>query len=136
METENRPGPVPDEDSRPYWEALAAHRLPIQACLTCEELRCPPLPACARCGGVAFRWQEATGRGRIYSWVVAHRAIGNLTPEDLPRTILTVELDEGCRLLGRLIGATRPKFDAVVTAEYVDHPGWTELAFVPLGVST
>jgi uncharacterized protein len=124
-----RPAPVPDEDSLPFWQGLAERRLQVQACLHCGEVRCPPLPACPRCGATVYRWQDASGRGRIYSWVVARRAIGGLDESELPRTIATVELDEGCRVIGRLTDFAEPDFDQVVSAQYLEHPGWTELAF-------
>jgi uncharacterized OB-fold protein len=123
--------PVPDEDSALYWAALQDHRILLQQCASCAETRSPRMPGCPRCGSESFQDVAARGTGTIYSWVVIHRPLGGLTAEQLPRTILTVELDEGCRVLGRLVtgnpAAVRP--EAAVTAVFVDHDDWTELAF-------
>jgi hypothetical protein len=59
-------------------------------------------------------------------------AARGLTADQLPRTILTVELDEGCRVLGRLVpGVDDPQLgpDLPVEAVFIDQDGWTELAF-------
>lgn len=71
----------------------------------------------------------ATGGGTIYSWIVVRRAMGTLASDDLPVTFLTVELDEGCRTVGRLTDQRSVDFDVRVTANYIDHPTWTELCF-------
>ncbi len=42
---------------------------------------------------------EAAGSGRVYSWVTARVA---LTAADVPYAVAVVELDEGCRVLGRM----------------------------------
>jgi len=70
---------------------------------------------------------DVGGTGTIYSVVVAHLAVSPGYQGELPYSVATVELDEGPRVLGRLVGPgvigdrVRPVFD--------DHPGWTELRF-------
>jgi uncharacterized OB-fold protein len=90
------------------------------------------MPGCPRCGSSAWDEIAATGRGRMYSWIVVHRPLGSIPPEAVPCTIATVELDEGCRVLGRLRDGVAA-VDLPVTACYIDHDSWTELAFVPTG---
>lgn len=77
----------------------------------------------------------ASGRGHIYSWIVVHRPLGAFVEEDLPAVLATVELAEGCRVLGRLEGPGRPAADVAVTAMFVDRGTWTELAFEVAGES-
>jgi len=120
--------PVVDEDSAPFWEALRGHRVLLQKCANCQEIRFPPMPGCPNCGSGEWEHVTAGGRGRIYSWIVVHRPLGTITEADLPCTLATVELDEGCRVLGRLTGDA--SVDLPVSARYVDHDEWTELAFV------
>jgi uncharacterized protein len=45
---------------------------------------------------------EATGNGRVYSWVTARVAMTTASAADVPYAVAVVELDEGCRVLGRL----------------------------------
>jgi uncharacterized OB-fold protein len=87
------------------------------------------MPGCPHCGSAEADLVQVSGAGRIYSWIVAHRPVGTLTEDELPCTIITVELDEGCRMLGRLDTSVRPAVDLPVTPRFVDHDGWTELAF-------
>ncbi len=122
--------PVADEDSAPFWEALRRHRVLLQKCAHCGEVRFPPMPGCPQCGSGAAEPVTAGGHGRIYSWIVVHRPLGSITEAELPCTIATVELDEGCRVLGRFAGDA--SIDLPVTARFVDHDGWTELAFEPV----
>jgi uncharacterized protein len=129
---DSRPGPVADEDSQPYWTALRDHRILLQTCTRCGEVRCPPLPACANCGGIGLTNSYATGAGTLYSWIEVHRAVGTLRPDEVPCTIATVELAEGPRLLGRL-RQSRPAIGGAVAATFVDHRDWTEISFVPAG---
>jgi uncharacterized OB-fold protein len=131
--------PVPDEDSAAYWAALREHRIVLQRCTSCGETRAPRMPGCPRCGSEGFEDVQVRGNGVIYSWVVIHRPLGGLTEEQLPRTIATVELAEGCRVLGRLIReddeGSDIAIDLPVEAVFVDHDEWTELAFLPVGQS-
>lgn len=121
--------PVADEDSAPFWEALRRHQVLLQKCSNCHEIRFPPMPGCPNCGSGDWEQVTASGRGRIYSWIVVHRPLGTIAEADLPCTLATVELDEGCRVLGRFTGDAG--VDVRVSTHYVDHDDWTELAFLP-----
>ena len=69
-----RPVPPPSALSAPYWEAAAAGRLMIQRCGDCGLLRHYPRLLCNSCYSTAVDWVEASGRGAIHSWTVAHHA--------------------------------------------------------------
>ena len=129
----SRPGPAIDPDSAPYWRGLRSGQILLQKCANCDEVRFPPMPGCPRCGWAASSQVVASGTGRVYSWIVVHRPIGTFSEEELPAVIATVELDEGCRVLGRLEGASGAAVDLPVTARFVDHGDWTELAFAAAG---
>jgi uncharacterized OB-fold protein len=125
--------PVPDEDSADYWSALRDQRILLQQCTRCGETRFPRMPGCPQCGSDGSVDVEVRGTGTVYSWIVIHRPLGGLSPEQLPRTIVTVELDEGCRILGRLVDDAEVGVDLPVEAVFVDQGGWTELAFTSAG---
>lgn len=124
-----RRAPVADDDSLPFWEALARHQLLLQRCTQCLAARVPRMPGCPRCGTETSEDVVASGRGEIYSWIVVHRPIGTVVQDEVPCTIATIDLAEGCRTVGRLAGNTRPSFGQAVVARFVDRDGWTELAF-------
>jgi hypothetical protein len=87
------------------------------------------MPGCPNCGSRQFRAVPSSGAGRVYSWIVVHRALAGLGPDDVPRTIAVVELDEGARMIGRLVGGGTPGIDRRVRPTFIDWEGWTEVAF-------
>jgi uncharacterized OB-fold protein len=46
--------------------------------------------------------------------------------------VATVELDDGCRMFGRIEPHQSATIGLAVTASFVDHEGWTELVFLPV----
>ena len=99
-----RPLPQPTEVSAPYWEGLREGRLRLQTCAACGTIRHYPRPVCGECFSLAVAWTEATGRGTVHSWTVAHHAYHPAFKGELPYVLLTVDLDEGVRAMGRLDG--------------------------------
>jgi uncharacterized OB-fold protein len=130
-----RRGPVSDEDSAPFWAALARHELVVQRCSSCGRTRVARMPGCPRCGATESVDVVASGRGLIYSWIVVRRPIGTIAPDEIPCTIVTVDLEEGCRIVGQLVDGGVPQFDGPVEAAFVDRDGWTELVFTSSGGS-
>ena len=53
-------------------------------------------------GSAEISWDLASGRGRVFSWTVTHRAVDPAFKP--PYAIVVVELDEGPRLVGNLPG--------------------------------
>lgn len=126
------PAPEADDESRPLWDALAAHRVVVQECRACGRRRVERMPACPWCGAAGADDVEVAGTGTVYSWVRAHRAMGPVTAaEGLPYTVVTVDLDGGGRVFGRLEPAGAAAIGLAVAPRFVDHPGWTELRFTP-----
>ncbi len=87
------------------------------------------MPACPYCGTVGGTRQSATGHGRVYSWIRVHRPLVPELADQLPYTIVTVTLDDGCRMVGRLDPDIEPADGLAVAVHYVGHDGWTELRF-------
>ena len=121
--------PIVDDDSRPYWQGLRAHRLVLQRCPACGRARFPPMPSCPSCGTPGGAAVEAAGTGVVYSFVRVHRAFSPDRLADVPYTVVVVDLDEGCRVLGRMENHGLAAIGDRVTATYVDHATWTELGF-------
>jgi uncharacterized OB-fold protein len=96
------PRPGITRDNQFFWDGLAAGRLLIQRCTQCGRLQHPPAPMCAGCHGFAMGAIEASGRGTIHSFVVAHHP--PLPPFEYPHVVVLVDLEEGTRLVSRLVG--------------------------------
>ena len=99
-----KPLPRPTEDSAPFWEAAFRGELCMQRCGSCQHVRFPPSLLCPRCLSDVAEWVPLSGRGRIYSWVVVHHSQHPAFNPDAPYNVVIVELDEGPRLHGNLVG--------------------------------
>jgi uncharacterized OB-fold protein len=99
-----KPVPEPNRDSKPYWDALHEGRLVFQACAACGKLRHYPRPVCDACFSMEVTWRQASGRGRIHSWTVAHHPFHPGFKSELPYVLATVDLEEGVRMLAQLRG--------------------------------
>ena len=86
--------PVPDRDTAPYWAALADGRFTVQHCTDCGRWTWPARPICSGCHGGALIWEEPSGTGEVYSWVVTHQPYGPEFVDLVPFTITLVRLDE------------------------------------------
>ena len=101
--------PCPDADGEPFWEYARRGELRVQTCADCGLRRFPPRPCCPRCHGFDSRWDLLSGRGRIWSFVVAHPPLLPAYAEHAPYPVAVVELDDapGIRLVGTLTGSVR-----------------------------
>jgi uncharacterized OB-fold protein len=100
-----KPAPVVDHLSEPFWRGCRENRLLIQACDACGTPRFPPGPLCLACGSDRSRWIEASGRGRIYSWIVVrHPVPAEIYASEVPYVVALVELDEGVRMPTNVVG--------------------------------
>ena len=86
--------PVPDELSKPFWDAVNEYRLIVQHCTGCNTLQYPPRPACQDCGSGELEWRETSGRGHILAnMVVADGRLGRTRP-DQPFNLAVISLDD------------------------------------------
>ncbi len=97
-----------DSDSRPYWEGLAQGELRIQHCNACSRAVFYPRAFCPHCYAENLSWIVASGRGTIYSYTVAHQAFGAFAA-DVPFIVAIVELEEGVRMMSRIVDASRER---------------------------
>ncbi|MFJ4410025.1 Zn-ribbon domain-containing OB-fold protein [Streptomyces sp. NPDC088910] len=112
--------PVIDEDGAPFWEYARQGELRVQACADCGRLRFPPRPCCPYCRSFGSRWERMSGRGRIWSYVVAHPPLLPDYAEQAPYNVIVVELAEEAtpeggriRLVGNLVARADARLDSV-----------------------
>ena len=68
-----RPLPHPTPETPDFWDGAKASELRIQRCDDCKQAYFPPRPFCPACASRAVASFRATGRGRLYSYVINHR---------------------------------------------------------------
>ena len=98
------PKPDVNELSRPYWDALREGHLVIQRC-NCGHAWLPARRNCPSCLSPDVRWERASGKGHLVSWVVYHTAYHAAFENRLPYNVSLVELEEGPRLLTNIVDA-------------------------------
>jgi hypothetical protein len=102
-----RPVPVPDDQSRGYWDAAAAHILAIARCSRCGTFAMPPDIVCSHCHSTdpEFTFVPVSGRGVVRSWTVMHESFLPGFDDLLPFVLVDVELEEqsDLRIIGRLL---------------------------------
>lgn len=96
---EHKPAPIPDADTRPFWEACNREELIHQYCGSCGQAQFYPRALCARCGAGALEWRPSKGLGTIYTYTVNFRAPNPSFASDVPYVIALVDLDEGIRMM-------------------------------------
>lgn len=99
--TASRPKPVPTPETRHFWDGTRERRLLLQQCESCAHTYFPPRPFCPRCSGRQVKVVEASGRARLYSYVIGQRPAPGFEP---PYSIAVVELDEGPRMMTNIVG--------------------------------
>jgi uncharacterized OB-fold protein len=114
-----KPMPVPSEDSQPFWAAAKKHELSLQRCGTCGSFRFPPAPVCPECTALGGEWAKLKGRGKIFSFVVFHRAFHKSFEKDVPYAVALVELEEGPRLVINIVGVTPDQIRCDMPVELV-----------------
>jgi len=107
LQHDDFPAPQRSAVSDAYWQALHDGRLVYQRCRSCSNAWLPPRSECPRCLLPDPEWQEASGNGRLVSWVVYHHAYHPYFAARIPYNVAVVELAEGPRLVTNLVGATR-----------------------------
>lgn len=103
--TYNKPVPAIDPDSQPYWDGAKEGRLMIQRCKATGQTFLYSRQLVPGVVDSEVEWIEASGRGTIYSYTVARRPAGQPFADDVPYVIVSVELEEGARVMSNLVTA-------------------------------
>ena len=99
----NRPVPRPTPETAEFWAGARRGELRIQRCRACGKAYFYPRPICPHCNSTDVDWFTASGRGRLYSYVINHRAPPNFR-DIAPYVIAVVELEEGPRMMTNIVG--------------------------------
>ena len=94
-----------DPDSGPFWQGAARGELLVQECADCHQRRMPPRPMCPACRSIRHEWVAMSGRGTVWSFVIAHPPLLPAYQALAPYNVVTVALDEdpALRFVGNLV---------------------------------
>ena len=117
-------------DDEFFWNGVKEGRLLLRKCAKCSRLQHPPSPMCPNCGSLEWDVQESTGKGTVHSWILSHHPT---QPDDAPRIVALVELEEGVRLVSNLpeVEPADVKNDMPVQVTFMELDGVMLPQFVP-----
>lgn len=102
MSWEPRPVPETTPETEEFWTAAADERYLLSECGDCGCTYYYPRAHCPECLSDNVGWQEASGRGTVYSYTVLSR-IDGWPDDDLPLVVAFVELEEGPRVMTNVV---------------------------------
>lgn len=129
-----KPLPLPTDENKDYLEGLRAGQVRVQKCSGCGRFRYPPAQFCPTCLSDMGSWEQLSGRGTIYSYIVLHQLYHPGFRYDLPYNVAVVELNEGPRITTNIVGCRNEdlRIGMAVVAEFFEAtPDATILKFRP-----
>lgn len=102
--TYEKPLPAITEENAPYYASLRQQAMRLQRCAQCQALRYPASAFCPHCLSGEAGWEQVSGRGAVYSWIVMHQIYDPAFRDVAPYNVAIVELEEGPRLTTNIIG--------------------------------
>lgn len=93
--------PQPTPETQYFWDGCKAGELRLQRCAECSKVYFPPRPFCPACGSREVANLRASGKGRLFSYVINHRPRPDMGKD--PYAIAVVELDEGPRMMTNIV---------------------------------
>lgn len=101
--TYQKPLPHMEGLTKEFYGWCKEHQLRFQRCQQCGNWRHVPREMCDECNSFEWEWAESGGRGKVYTWFVARRALLEEFREDIPLIVAVIEMDEGVRLAANLV---------------------------------
>ncbi|MEM9357260.1 MAG: Zn-ribbon domain-containing OB-fold protein [Pseudomonadota bacterium] len=92
--------PQPTPETQHYWDGAKRGELLLQKCKSCNNVYFPPRPFCPECGSRDVEVVKASGKGRLYSYIINHMKAPGYEP---PFAVAVVELEEGPRIMTNIL---------------------------------
>lgn len=109
--------------TQPFWEGTREKKLMIQYCPVAKKYQFFPRPVSIFTGSRDLEWREVSGKGELYSYTITERARPPFGGNE-PFAIGLVNLDEGVRIMGNLIGVERSSIKIGMRLK----PAWAPLS--------
>lgn len=124
----DKPLPVPDEHSAPFFAATLRGELLLQRCGTCGRWMWPVRPRCIDCLGADVAWTPASGFGTVYTFTIIHQIFHPGFAAAVPYNVAMIDLDEGVRMISHVADVANDELRIGQPVEVFFEPVSAELA--------
>ncbi|ADG05988.1 Zn-ribbon domain-containing OB-fold protein [Kyrpidia tusciae] len=104
-----KPLPVTKGVASTFWEGLREEKFLYQRCRGCGRSVFYPRVVCPQCMSDDLVWEESSGFGNVYSYTVVYRPVDPRFKPDAPYVVALIDLDEGIRVMGNVVGLDDPE---------------------------
>lgn len=126
--------PTPTPTTQPYWDGTAKGELWIQRCVSTGRYFSYPRRFSPYVVNGEVKWVRASGKGRLYSYVINHVAAPGYADE-VPYVIAIIQLEEGPRVMANLLNVDPTpealELDMPVQAVFEERGDLSIVQFVP-----
>lgn len=98
-----KPIPTIQPWTEAFWKAARQHQLVIQYCSDCQSYIFYPRKRCPECWSSSLEWKPASGRASVYTFTVTRDMVEPKFMPDLPYILALVDLEEGVRMMTRIV---------------------------------
>lgn len=116
-----RPLPETQPWSKPFWEGTKQGKLLIQHCKDCNVNIFYPRKVCPECWSKNMDWITASGKAKVYMFSTAYDMVEPKFMADLPYTVAYVNLEEGIRMMTRIVECDPADIHIDMEVEVVFH---------------
>lgn len=103
MKDYNKPLPKPTPQSQVFWDGCKREKLFIQQCKECGKNIFYPKLYCPFCLSKELSWIQATGKGRIYTYMIVYGYQPTEFEADLPYVVAVIDLEEGVKIMSNIV---------------------------------
>lgn len=122
--------PAIDRDNEAFWTWGREGKLAIHRCQHCEYFVHPPVPFCPRCESREVAPQAVSGRGRVVTFTVNHKAWVPSLAEPYVLALVAIAEQDDVRIACNIVGCSPENVDFDMEVEAVFEP--VENLWVPL----
>lgn len=119
MKEYQKPLPIVQPWSEEFWKGTKQHKFLIQHCNDCHKNIFYPRKFCPYCWSANLGWIESKGKGKLYSYTITLAGVEQRFAEDLPYVLALVDLDEGIRVMSRMVDCKHDELKCDMEVEVV-----------------
>ncbi|MCF8565754.1 Zn-ribbon domain-containing OB-fold protein [Alicyclobacillus tolerans] len=131
-ESYGRPLPVTKGIAEKFWNALNQEKFLYQRCDDCLAAIFYPRVVCPQCMSDNLSWQTSSGKGNVYTYTVVYKPVDARFKPIAPYVVALIDLDEGIRVMGNIVGWHDPEAIQVGQRVAVEYQRVTDQITLPM----